>query len=138
MKLLLIIIFTISCLTSSKAQFIVNGGAGLTNFHFTGELQAGYKFKWITLSTGYTSLVSSNQPIIFNTRLGVVMLKKFHLYTGYSRVTYSTDDRRKNYNDWQIGGQYFLCEYKDLSVYTGFMYTSKFYTTSIGMALNLF
>ena len=138
MKSLLFILLSMCYLTSSQAQFILNGGVGLTNSHFTGELQAGYKFKTITLSAGYTSLVSSDQPVIFNSRLGVVMFNKLHAYTGYARVMYSTDDRRRNYNDWQIGAQYSICEYENVSVYTALTYTRKFLTPSIGMSLNLF
>lgn len=141
---------------TGKAQVFVNGGAGMTNKYFSGELQLGVKVKSnisltsdefdikilpknATLSVGYISLqLASDQPALFNVRAGYLLNENWHVFGGFVRVMQSLDNKALNSNAWQAGFQYHFVFYDRGTIYTGATYTTnKMVSVSLGMSFNL-
>ena len=133
----LIAIMMMVCI-SGMAQFWAELGAGSTNGFFQAELQGGYRSRNMTASVGYIALMNNTQPALFNVRVGYVAAERLHVYGGYVRVNYSSDDKSRNFNSWQLGAQYLLAHYDRGTMYAGTSYTgNNMLSFNVGFTYNL-
>ncbi len=144
--LLLIALLVLVSMTG-KSQVFTTVGGGFTNastkLSITADLQVGYRYKNTFASVGYLAIKDSGEPAFLNTRAGAIVLNQekhcIVVYGGYVRALQSLDDKSRNYNTWQVGGQYHFCFYKNTNFYTGLTYTHAGYVTAtIGMSIGLF
>jgi len=130
------------CYTYQPGQTTKHGltaymAAAATKFKPGIELQAGYRYQFVTLTGGYVLMMDAAEPVLFQVRLGGIIKDRLHLYAGYVRVTKSSDDKTQNYNSYAAGLQYHFMHFDSGTFYTTFNYTPRFATVGIGMSINL-
>lgn len=113
------------------------GGAGVTKGFFSGELVAGWRQKNISLAVGFNSIPNNTMPVLFQTRAGVNIGNRWHVYAAAVRVTYSSDDKSRNYNTWAVGLQYHTLHFDRGSIYYTAHYAPGFVGVGVGMSYNL-
>ena len=124
---------------TGKAQLHTYAGAGMTNKYFSAELQVGYRLHNTALSIGYIALPDRTQPVLFNIRINQLFSERWQVYAGYVREQYSLDDKSRNNNRWQLGGQYHALHFDGGTVYIGSTYTNGVGVSGhVGMSYNLF
>jgi hypothetical protein len=144
---LLLILFVCVCCSSKAQQYqeketTANGiythaGAGSSAGFFAGQWLAGYRQGNKTIAAGFTVLPNNTQPVLFKLSAGYNIINRIHVYAAAVRVTYSHDDKKRNYNTYGFGAQYHIAHYDRGTFYGGLYYTPGFTTLLIGMSYNL-
>lgn len=142
MKYLFITILLLSGI-EAKSQVWAQAGGGLTNQFLSAELQVGYRYNSTFLSVGFIAIKDAGSPVLINTRVGAIVLNReehcITVHAGYVRSQQSLENKPRNSDTWQVGGQYHFCFYKRTNFYTEVTYTYKSrVSVGVGMTFNLF
>jgi uncharacterized protein YhjY with autotransporter beta-barrel domain len=122
---------------TTQKGFATYMGIANTGDYWGMELQAGYRYKPVSITAGYIAMLDAGRPALFQIRGGYNINYRVHAYAGYVWVTYSTDNRSLNYSTYVIGAQYHFLHFDQGTFYAGATCTPRFITASVGMSFNL-
>lgn len=131
------------CIVAQKchAQIrgFITGSAGVCSNVFAAELHAGAVYNNRTVSVGYNVMPHAAAPALFQTRVGYVIANRVHVYAGAVRVMYSTDDKQRNYNTYNVGATVHITKkyYQNGGFFITANYSPRFVNVGVGMSFNL-
>jgi hypothetical protein len=129
--------FASKCNGQTRAHLQVS--AGITKKVFAVELHTGViDNNNITYTVGFNALPHAAAPVLFQTRIGYLIANRVHVYAGAVRVTYSADDKARNYNTYAVGATVHIGEYYDRGgFYLTAGYSPAHFNVGLGMSFNL-
>jgi len=112
-------------------------GAGRSVPGFAVEVNAGFRYKYASLSIGHVAIKANDQPTMFNITAGYNITNSIRLSGGIVKLSYNYDDTRRNYYTYTAGAQYHFYHFDRGTFYGGLYYTPGFTSLLIGMSYNL-